>query len=123
MSDFGNRLKELRKSKLINQRDLADGAQIDPTYLSKVETGKMVPPAEDTIKRLAKVLGEDPTELLLLARKIPADVKDILTGTPEVTRFLRTAHQQGWSGKKWERLRQQAESQPELFDEDKGQGD
>lgn len=119
MTDFGKRLKALRLERRINQRDLAKEAGIDPTYLSKVETGRMDPPAGDTVRRLAQALAEDPTELLLLARKIPADVKDIITDTPEAAYFLRTAREAGWGSQEWAKARERLQQkQGNLFGED-----
>src|SRR4051794_7691907 len=114
---FGQRLRQLRLQKRMNQQKLATAAHIDVTYLSKIETGKMDPPAEDTVRRLAKALGEDPTELLILAKKIPSDVRAIVTESPEVSLFLRTAKQQRWGAEEWRRLRRKAEQdQLNLFD-------
>lgn len=118
---FGARLRALRLAKRMNQRDLAGLANIDVTYLSKVETGKMDPPAEGTVRRLAAALGEDPTELLVLAKKIPSDVREIVTASPEVSHFLRTAREQRWGPKQWRELRRRMqENQLHLFD---GQAD
>lgn len=114
---FGTRLREIRLQKRMNQQTLAAAAKIDVTYLSKVETGKMDPPAEDTVRRLATALGEEPTELLILAKKIPSDVREIVTETPEVSLFLRVAKQQHWGPAEWQRLRRRAqEDQLSLFD-------
>ena len=66
---FGQRLKQLRLERRLNQRELAARVGIDFTYLSKLENGRMEPPAEETICRLAASLEVEPTELLLLAQK------------------------------------------------------
>ena len=39
-------------------RAVAEAADIQPSYLSLVERGLQPPPSEDTIRRLATVLGE-----------------------------------------------------------------
>jgi transcriptional regulator with XRE-family HTH domain len=87
---FGERLRTLRLDRTINQRDLAAQASIDFTYLSKIENGRMPPPAADTIVRLAGALGVDPDELLLLARKVPGDIQPMLTRSPALPAFLRS---------------------------------
>jgi transcriptional regulator with XRE-family HTH domain len=71
---FGQRLRELRKAKGLSQKDLAGKVDIDFTYLSKVENGRMSPPSEKTILALAKALNTDSDELLALANKIPSDL-------------------------------------------------
>jgi transcriptional regulator with XRE-family HTH domain len=105
---FGERLKQIRLEKRLNQRELAARAGIDFTYLSKVENGRMEPPAEETICRLAAGLGEEPTELLLLAQKVPSDVKPIITRSPLVPRFLRTARD--LTDEDWEALIREIEA-------------
>ncbi len=112
---FGAKLRETRLLRQMNQKDLAKGAEIDVTYLSKVETGKMEPPAEATVRKLAEVLQVEPTELLILAKKIPSDVREIVMTTPEVSYFLRTA--KDLKPADWRRLRNEmAKGQLGLFD-------
>lgn len=86
---FGERLRELRLERGYNQRTLADKVGIDFTYLSKIETGKMAPPSQDTIKKIAAALEADGDELLILANKVPDDVKDVITESTEMPAFLR----------------------------------
>ena len=88
---FGQRLRALRIERRLNQKDLAAAAGIDVTYLSKLENARLDPPAEETIRRLAGSLEVEPTELLLLAHKVPSDLKPIITASPMVPRFLRAA--------------------------------
>ncbi|MBI2849388.1 MAG: helix-turn-helix domain-containing protein [Chloroflexi bacterium] len=71
---FGERLRQLRKASGMSQRELAEKVEIDFTYLSKIETGRMPPPSEKTILALAEVLGADADELLVLAHRIPSDL-------------------------------------------------
>jgi transcriptional regulator with XRE-family HTH domain len=71
---FGERLREIRKSRGLSQRELADKVKLNFTYLSKVETGTMHPPSEKTIMALAKALETDSDELLALAKKMPSDL-------------------------------------------------
>jgi len=88
---FGQRLRVLRVERCTNQKELAAAAAIDVTYLSKLENSRLEPPAEETIRRLAAALETEPTELLLLAHKVPSDLKPIITASPMVPRFLRAA--------------------------------
>ena len=63
-------------------RKVADLSGIHPSYLSQVENDKLAPPSEDTIKRLADVLGEDPDVLLALAGKVSTELQDIIAKRP-----------------------------------------
>jgi transcriptional regulator with XRE-family HTH domain len=99
---FGERLRFLRLERRLNQKGLAAAGGIDVTYLSKLENGRLEPPAEPTIRRLAAALGVEPTELLLLAHKVPSDLKPIITRSPIVPRFLRAAR--NLTDEEWEAL-------------------
>ena len=69
---FGERVRELRKARNMTLRDPGAKVKVNFTYISKIENQKLSfgeYPSEDLICKLA----ED--ELLLLARKIPADIR------------------------------------------------
>lgn len=87
--NFGERVRELRKAKNLTLRELAVKVKVDFTYLSKIENQKLSfgeYPSEDLIHKLAKVLGGDVDKLLLLARKIPADIKKRVIERPDAFR-------------------------------------
>ena|SRR5213080_4936189 len=91
--DFGTRLKELRRGKGFTLRTLAEAAEINFTYLSKIENGKAgYLPAEDTIRAIAAALGVDALELLRLADKVPPELER-LTENAQARRFLERAQQ------------------------------
>jgi transcriptional regulator with XRE-family HTH domain len=85
---FGERVRELRKAQGMSQRELADRAGIDFTYLSKIENGRMEPPSEQVIRRVAEELDADADELFVLADKFPSDLAQELK-TPERVKALR----------------------------------
>lgn len=87
--EFGRRLRDLRKQKNINQRDLAAQVGIDFTYLSKIEGGRLAPPSEDVIRHIAQVLDVDEDELINLAGKVPKDLKAVLEESPQAVELLR----------------------------------
>lgn len=87
--NFGQYLKKIRLAHNVSQRELASNVDVDFTYLSKIENGKLEPPAEDTIKKIANFLGEDADHLILLANKIPSDYKEILKSDPKIPFMLR----------------------------------
>ncbi|MFC2069986.1 helix-turn-helix domain-containing protein [Chloroflexota bacterium] len=88
-NEFGIKLKELRKQAGISQRRLANKIGVNFSYLSKIESGKMPPPSEQVIIRLAEVLDADKDELLTLAGKIPPDIAQILKNR-EALQILRS---------------------------------
>lgn len=55
-------LKELRESKFLTQRELAEKSGVGVATIARVEKGKHQPTFR-TIKRLAAALGIDPSEL------------------------------------------------------------
>lgn len=71
ISKFGPRIKKLRTRAGMSQSSLAAKADIDPTYLSKIEGGTKPPPSRKIILCLAKALNVDGKELLALAGRIP----------------------------------------------------
>ncbi|ACL18715.1 transcriptional regulator, XRE family [Desulfitobacterium hafniense DCB-2] len=90
MSDFGNTLKNLRKQHKITQRDLAERVGVDFTYISKIETGAIAnPPSEKTIIQIAKVLGTNADELILLAKKVPETIRETIVDDDLAAAFLR----------------------------------
>lgn len=60
---FAAKLKELRAARGMTQADLAQKADISPTYISELETADTTP-GIDVIARLAGALGVAPSELL-----------------------------------------------------------
>jgi PAS domain S-box-containing protein len=74
---FGQRIRELRRTKGLTQRDLAKKAGISYAYVSKLETGTMSPPRHRVIQTLARILGatdRETDELFGLAGKIPQEL-------------------------------------------------
>jgi transcriptional regulator with XRE-family HTH domain len=57
-------LRELREGKGFTQVELAEKANVERTYLTKLETGKKVNPSLAILRRLAKALGVSVPELL-----------------------------------------------------------
>ena len=91
---FGEYLRGLRKRAGLSQRELAEQAGIDFTYLSKIENGRVDPPAEETMRALARALGADADELLARARKMPRELKQLVAqGSPEKAMLLRRSAQ------------------------------
>jgi transcriptional regulator with XRE-family HTH domain len=83
---FGSRVRELRQAKHLTLRDVAEKVGINFTYLSKIENGKLDfsdYPSEKLIRKLAKALGGDTDELLLLAEKVPDRIRKRVLERPD----------------------------------------
>ena len=110
--EFPERLRELRISARLSQRALAELVDIDFTYLSKIENGRVEPPSEGVLKKIAihvaVELGMDATELadelITLAGKIPSDLADTLSRNPEVVKLLRSVGRDVHSADDWRRF-------------------
>ena len=69
-SDFGIRLKELRKRKNLSQEKFSEMINIAQNTLSSIETGTHFCSAE-TIERIINILEIEPTELFNFGYKNP----------------------------------------------------
>jgi HTH-type transcriptional regulator, competence development regulator len=88
---FGERVRELRQAKNLTLRDLAGKVKVNFTYLSKIENHRLDfgdYPGEGLIRKLAKVLGADEDELLLLAEKVPDEIRRRVVQRPDAFRKL-----------------------------------
>jgi len=88
---FSERIRELRKAKNLSLRALAEAAGVSFTYISKIENDKLDfgdYPSEDLIGKLAAALGADKDELLLLAKKVPPEIRERLFERPDAFRKL-----------------------------------
>lgn len=91
MNQFGQRVRELRLARGMSLRDLAPLVGVGYTYLSKVENGRLDfgdYPSDALIHRLADSLKADEDELLLLAERIPDDIKKRVLQRPDAFRML-----------------------------------
>jgi transcriptional regulator with XRE-family HTH domain len=89
MTDFGEHVRALREKKReasaeFSLRRVAQRIGIEPTYLSKIERGELDPPSEDTTRRLARELDEDPDVLLAMAGKVSKDLQEIIRKRPKL---------------------------------------
>lgn len=86
MLSYKKLLSELVKNSGLTLRDIADrcrerGVSIDPSYISKIQTGKQAPPSDEVSRVLAEVLESDPIELIWLGyvEKAPEEIKGYFT--------------------------------------------
>ena len=88
---FGERIRELRQAKQLTLRDLAARVGVGFTYLSKIENHKLEDghgPSENLIHKLAIELDGDEEELLLLAQKVPDQIRKRVCERPDVFRVV-----------------------------------
>jgi len=90
MSDFGLIIKNLRKEQRITQRDLAEKVGVDFTYISKIENGQLKNfPSTETIIKIAEVLQADADKLILLAEKVPENIRKTIVNDDLAVALLR----------------------------------
>ena len=104
---FGARVRRLREERGIGLRPLARMIAVSATYLSKIERDELPPPAEERVKEIARLLDQDPDELLALAGRVASDLGAIIRERPrEMASFLRTVR--GLGPEEIRRLEEQA---------------
>ena len=87
---FVQMVNERMASRSLSLRKVAKDAGMDPSFFSKVLSGKRSPPSNEKIlARLAKVLGMDPAVLIVSTGLIPSDLRSLM-GKPETLKRLRS---------------------------------
>jgi len=88
---FGERIKELRESKELLQRQLAAKLEIDTPMFSKIERGERKAKKEQVIQ-LANLLNADKDELLTIW--LSEQVYDLVKDEENALRALKVAEEQ-----------------------------
>lgn len=101
---FGKKLQELRRSKGLSQRELAERVGVDFSYISKVENDRLPPPAAETIESICRELDVAPDELMGLTDKLPTDLRQLLVENQAARDFMREAHHMRLSDGEWQKL-------------------
>ena len=79
---FSRIVIDAMKLRGLGLRELCRQAKLDPSFMSKVLTGKRNPPSEEEVlRRIAGVLETDAVELLVAAGRIPSEWKSLTTNT------------------------------------------
>ena len=90
--EFGDYVRRIRNEKGVTLRKFAEMVDLSPSYISLIERGEQLPPGEDSIHKIAMVLGIDKDVLLAMAGKVSSELKDIIMEKPSLmANFLRTA--------------------------------
>jgi transcriptional regulator with XRE-family HTH domain len=101
---FGEVLREKRRAAGISQRRLAERVGLDFSYISKLENGRLPPPAADTIVDICRVLGARPEELLALTGKLPSGVQETVGTSEAAQEFLQEARQMRLTDAEWQQM-------------------
>jgi transcriptional regulator with XRE-family HTH domain len=104
MNTFGQKLRELRRSKGVTQRELAAKVAVDFSYISKIENDRLPPPAADTIMRICEALSIPPDELLAMTGKMPSKVKQMVGTSSAALQFMRQAQSMKLTDEEWDEL-------------------
>jgi transcriptional regulator with XRE-family HTH domain len=64
-------LKERAEELGLSQRQVAQRAEIDPSFLTRIISGERNPPSDDVIERIARALEMPTLDLFLEAGRIP----------------------------------------------------
>jgi transcriptional regulator with XRE-family HTH domain len=107
---FGEALRNLRRTAGLSQRELADKAGLDFSYISKLENNRIPPPAADTIVNLCEIMKVAPEHLLSITGKIPSDVQQTISASTAAQEFLREAQRSGVTDEEWKHLSQELRS-------------
>ena len=89
MNTFGQKLRGLRRSKGVTQRELAAKVEVDFSYISKIENDRLPPPAD---------------ELLAMTGKMPSQVKQMVGTSSSALQFMRQAQSMKLTDEEWDEL-------------------
>jgi transcriptional regulator with XRE-family HTH domain len=91
---FGQAIGELRRSRGLNQRDLAarvhkeNGTPISQQYLNDIENDRRNPSSTILIGELAKALGVEPAYLSYVAGLLPQELHGLTEDAEELRRAI-----------------------------------
>jgi len=64
MTEVGDRLKRLRRRRMLTQEQLAEKSGVGITTVNRIETGTVEDPHFSTLRKLARALDVEPRELV-----------------------------------------------------------
>lgn len=90
MSGPGARIKELRLAAGLSQRELARRVEVSYPHISKIEAN-IEPASTELLQRIAREVGGDADELILMADRLPDEIRQAVAEKPDLApRFLRS---------------------------------
>ncbi len=91
---LAKKIRELREKKGLSIRGLSRRIGVSPAYWGRVESGEHYLPTEERIKQVAKILGCDSDELVILSGRLPSDIQEIIKNNPkEMYDLIRRTHE------------------------------
>lgn len=94
---FGDQLKLYRQREDMTLRELGQASNIDYTYISKLESNKVPPPARDVVENLARALkltAAERIEFVALAGTITTDMERwVVSERPAARQLYRSLSQ------------------------------
>jgi XRE family transcriptional regulator, regulator of sulfur utilization len=72
---LGRAIRRLRKERDLSQEELGHLAEIHPTWISHIESGR-TNPAWGTVRRIAQVFEVALSEIVLLAERLAEEAED-----------------------------------------------
>lgn len=112
-NELGIALREYRRAAGISQRELAQKAGLDFSYISKIENGRIPPPSADTMVLICKILGVKSEELLALTGKLPSEIQTNISSSRAAQVFLREAQSMQLSDEEWSEVTRSLKSMRE----------
>lgn len=89
---FGQYLRQRRMQKQFTLREFARQVGVSPTYLSHVEQDIADPPTAERVRTIARLLDENPDELIAMAGRMPEDLPELIQNrAAEMPELLREA--------------------------------
>jgi len=85
-------------------REFASRIDLSPTYISRVETGKIPPPTEKRIRSMARLLGVPADDLYTAAGKLDPEIEAYIRRVKTLPGFLRAAKKAGLKADDFENL-------------------
>lgn len=102
-TEFGTTLRRMRNARDLTQEEVALAAEVDASYISKLETGAAThTPSLATLQRLSRALDADPIELAQAANKLAGPFG--ITNDADAMRFFRFTTERATTSEDWRRL-------------------
>ena len=110
--EFGEFIKQRRKSQGITLRGMAEGLDIAPAFMCDIEKGHRYPPNKEKLYEMARILqlNEEETNMMfdLAARErenyVSQDISGYIMSNDKARVALRLARNNNTSDKTWQRI-------------------
>lgn len=83
---FGSFIRQRREAQGLVMNDFARRLDISPAYWSRIEREMEKPPKDELIRKAAEILGLDPDEAFIEARRLPPDMREAMGSVVQMYR-------------------------------------